>query len=261
MVQKLSYCGQIVKRFDPDRFFLSLFTPGDCRQAVWTLIALNHEIAKTREVVSETQLGLIRLQWWREEIGKIYDTRIAPENEILQALLKCIQKHDLPQDVFEALIYGREFDLEGVMPTTLDGTLKYIELTNVPLMQLIERVINIEGDAHLAVNYGIVGLIRALPFHARQERCYLPENFLREHGVNEYTLYKGREVEKIIPIVQELTKCMKDIKVDQKFLKAINTWTNIYAKHLQKYNFDIFKMTNAPPPKFKELRCFVGALL
>lgn len=257
---QLSYCGALVKRYDPDRFFLSLFAPARHREALWALLAFNHEIAKTREVVSETQLGLIRLQWWRDEIGKIYENGRVSENEILQALYKAIQTHNLPQDIFKTLIYGREFDLEGVLPTNIEGTLKYIEATNVPLMQLMAQILDIESNDIVAMNYGLIGLIRAVPFHAMQQRCYLPENDLREYEVNEYTLYKGKDTEKIIPIVEALVGHMQSIKPRSKPLKAMNVWTNIYTKHLKKHDYNIFKMTNVPPPKFIELRTALGSI-
>ena len=250
-----------MKRLDPDRFFLSLFAPAVKRDALWALFAFNHEIAKTREVVSETQLGLIRLQWWREEIGKIYEQGVASENEVLQALCDSIQEYDLPQEMFENLIYGREFDLEGVLPSTIEGTLKYIEATNVPLMALVGKVLGVGTFEAVAMNYGIIGLVRAIPFHAMQDRCYLPENRLREEGVNEYALYKGKDVEGIVPIVKELAGSFEDIRPRGRFMKATQIWAEMYLKHLKTHDFDVFRMVNAPPPKFKELRCFIRALL
>ena len=38
------------------------------RDALLTLYAFNHELARAREVVSEPPLALIRLQWWREVV-------------------------------------------------------------------------------------------------------------------------------------------------------------------------------------------------
>ena len=58
----------LVRRHDPDRFLTALFAPPDRRDALLTLYALNHELARAREVVSEPPLALIRLQWWREVV-------------------------------------------------------------------------------------------------------------------------------------------------------------------------------------------------
>ena len=80
----LTYCGNLVRQQDPDRFLLSLFVPAKVRPALWALYAFNYEIAKTREVVSETATGLIRLTWWREAIDEIYQGRPVRQHQVVQ---------------------------------------------------------------------------------------------------------------------------------------------------------------------------------
>jgi phytoene synthase len=58
----------LVRRHDPDRFLTALFAPPQRRDALLTLYAFNHELARAREVASEPPLALIRLQWWREVV-------------------------------------------------------------------------------------------------------------------------------------------------------------------------------------------------
>ena len=58
----------LVRRHDPDRFLTALFAPPEKRDALLTLYAFNHELARAREAVSEPPLALIRLQWWREVV-------------------------------------------------------------------------------------------------------------------------------------------------------------------------------------------------
>jgi phytoene/squalene synthetase len=58
--------AKMVRRHDPDRFLTALFAPPDKRDALLTLYAFNHELARAREVASEPHMALIRLQWWRE---------------------------------------------------------------------------------------------------------------------------------------------------------------------------------------------------
>src|SRR5580704_10055334 len=56
----------LVRRHDPDRFLTALFAPSEHRDALLTLYAFDHELARAREVTSEPHLALIRLHWWRE---------------------------------------------------------------------------------------------------------------------------------------------------------------------------------------------------
>ncbi len=81
-----SYCGELVRRHDPDRFLLTLFAPASMRESLFALYAFNYEIAKTRETVTETQLGLIRLQWWRDAISAIYDRGDVAAHHVLTPL-------------------------------------------------------------------------------------------------------------------------------------------------------------------------------
>ena len=97
----LTYCGNIVRQQDSDRFLLSLFAPAKHRAALWTLYAFNHEIAKTREIVSDTTIGLIRLQWWRDAIKEIYEGSKPRQHEVVTPLADVIKQYDLPRDLFD----------------------------------------------------------------------------------------------------------------------------------------------------------------
>lgn len=254
----LTYCGELVRKQDPDRFLLSLFAPEWARPDLWALFAFNHEIAKTRELVSETQLGLIRLQWWREQLGQIYDTGRPSENEVLRALAPAIQKHNLPREDFETLIYTREFDLEDVLPANTDGMLHYVENLNEPLLKLCNRTLGIDENIHqLAINYGLIRLIYAIPFHAAHEHCYLPKDLLEAANVNIWSLYKGKEQEKIPNIIQTIKGNILETRLENKFLKSMQDLSLIYLKHLDKNKGDIFTIIQKKPIKFKELRLFL----
>ena len=48
----LSAVGLIARNHDPDRFFVALFAPPDRREAVFTLVAFNHELARALDVAA-----------------------------------------------------------------------------------------------------------------------------------------------------------------------------------------------------------------
>lgn len=243
MGQKLSYCGELVKRHDPDRFFLSMLATPSCREALWALFAFNHEIAKTREVVSETQLGHIRLQWWRDALAGIYERQEMPEHEVVTPLAAAIRMYDLPREGLESLIYAREFDLEGVAPASLEGLLIYADHSSTPLMNL---AVMISGDdpalepvQPVAINYALAGLLRAASVHARQGRSFLPADWVAE----------GLERSEIVRrIAQEV---VMGVKPRNRFLKAADRLAHIYIKQLRrlKYNVDDPRAQIQPPLK------------
>ncbi len=175
MAEKLPYTGTLAQQHDPDRFFLTLLQPAAVRPALWALLAFNYEVAKTREVVSDPTLGFMRLQWWREALENIYAGNPPPAHEVLEPLDAAIRAHDLPFDLFDRLITGREFDLEKVTPDSIDELKQYISGTVTPLTLLMLKVCGQSdaGAAQISAAYGIVGLMRAIPYQAQQGRCFV----------------------------------------------------------------------------------------
>lgn len=247
MKSSLSYCGQVVRENDPDRFLLSLFAPANRRESLWALFAFNYEIARTREIVSETQLGLIRLQWWREEIGKIYDGGAISGHEVLGVLAEAIKAHHLPRGMFETLIYAREFDLEGRPPSNMDGFLNYADFTSTPLLSLALIVCgddpDMEAVAAVAVNYALAGLLRAIPFHAAQGRSYLPEDMMKASAGTIPEVVKG-VAGQFVPGIRPVSR----------FLRAVQGLAAIYMIQLHRCVYDPYNRKMAVPPAFREIR-------
>lgn len=156
----LTQCGVLLKKHDPDRFFLSLFAPVEAQSAFWALGMFNFEIAKTHEVVTSATMGLIRLQWWRDALTRWYEKGIATKHEVLDELLPAIKKYNLPFAEFENLLVAREQDLAEEV-TDIEA---YARDTSAPLFRLYnvilaEARISIDIET-LATNYALVGLAR-----------------------------------------------------------------------------------------------------
>lgn len=259
MVAELSYCGEIVRAHDPDRFLLSMFVPAARREDLWALFAFHHEIAKTREVVSETQLGLIRLQWWRERIGDIYSGQVTSGHEILGALAGAIARHDLPQGAFDMLLTAREFDLEDVLPGNVEGLVNYADFTTTPLLKLAVRIAGGDEEAELvqvvAVNSALVGILRSVAFHARQRRCYLPEDLLKREGQRLDHLYEFKAVDGLKVVVKGvLEQFVGGVSCEDTLLKKQQKLAEIYMKQLKSCDYDVFHGRMVRPPAFKALR-------
>ncbi len=253
------YCAEQVKAYDPDRYLLSMFAPEASRDALFALFAFNLEIAKTREVVSETQLGLIRLQWWREAISEIYDSGIALEHEVLMALAGAIEKYDLPQEHFEKLIYAREFDLEDVLPGNIEGLINYADFTTTPLMKLAVKVAGGDDDVEpvqpVSVNYALAGLLRSVPHFARQRRCLLPEDLLKQHGQRMDKLYDLKPADGLPEVVEKVASLtVRGVRCDNRFLRKTQKLSEIYLKQIKGVKNDVFSPKLGAEPHFKVLR-------
>lgn len=257
MGNTLSYCGRLVKDQDPDRFLIALMMPAPFREDLFALFAFNHEIAKTREVVGETQLGLIRLQWWRDQIGNIYGGGAVPEHEVLQPLSKAIRDYNLTQDYFDRLIYAREFDLEDVWPSSVEGTLNYADFTSAPLMKLALQILGEEPESMVvqpvAINYALAGIIRAVPFFAMQSRCVLPESLMAKYGVRK--LYDLKPEGDLPGVIRELSENFaQGLRPVNRYLKLSDALARMYMRQVRFCGFNPFHTRLRLPPPFKALR-------
>lgn len=261
----LSYCGEMVRKHDPDRFLLSMFSAPARREALWALYAFNHEIAKTREVVTETQLGLIRLQWWRDSIGALYEGKPAPKHQILEPLAAAIGQHRLPQELFDSLVFAREFDLEDRLPATMEGMANYADFTSGPLLKL-SLLVEGKGAAEPAIRaagiaYALTGLLRALPAHLGQRRCYVPESLLHEADVSEYELYDGKNLDRLQKPVSAIAGEARRQIAAAEGEPALHRHLRLAAIHLnriEKCGWDVFAPALRHPPPFLMLRLMRG---
>jgi phytoene synthase len=193
----LSPLAAEVRRHDRDRFVTALFAPAARREALLALYAFNLEVARTRESVSETLLGEIRLQWWRDAIDKLYRGEMLA-HPVVQGLQGVIRDHDLTRTHFDRLIDARAADLVEEPPADLAALEAYTAGTSAALVALALEVLGEHREAgrraahHAGTGWGLTGVLRAMPFHARQRRVHLPADHLAGHGLTFDDVAAGR---------------------------------------------------------------------
>lgn len=155
---------------DPDRYFAVLFAPAALRERLALLYLFNHELARAREVASNPMLALIRLQWWREVVQGQYR-----RHELATPLSSALDACLLPREDLLALISSRESEADGQIPD-LPAFLAYARGTGGRLARIAGQVMGVNSVAieDLGTAYAISGILRAVPFLARQERSLLP---------------------------------------------------------------------------------------
>ena len=187
----LSPSAEIVRRHDPDRFLTALFAPASRREALFTLYAFNHELARAREVVSEPMLALIRLHWWREVVQGT-----PKRHEIATPLSAMIaQGALLPADLM-AMIDGREAETEPAIPDRAAWT-AYLAATAGGVMAAAGRCLGADA-AQLArlrilgTAHGSAGQRRNVAILASAGRVLLPQDVLGAHGLTVHDVTAGR---------------------------------------------------------------------
>ena len=171
----------LVRRHDPDRFLTALFAPPERRDALLTLYAFNHELARAREVASEPALALIRLQWWREVVEG--ETK---RHEVASPLSAAIAAGALnPADLL-AVIEAREAEVHGDFATLADW-LAWLRAGAGGLAVAAAFALGApdpEAARLFGAAYGIAGVLRASGVLAAQGACLLPHDVLTRHGLS-----------------------------------------------------------------------------
>lgn len=238
-----------------------MFYGPEIRAHLWTLYAFNHEIAKTREVVTDTNIGLIRLQWWRDALAEFYEKNEVRKHDVMTGLAAAIWRYNLPRDVFDHLIYAREFDLEDRQPGSLEGLCNYVDYTHTPLLRLSVIVAGENPDdaalQPVAMAYALAGLIRAVPYHMGQGRCFMPEDLMRRAGVNFGTLQIGQSKDALIPVIRAVREKAEDLlrqagqNPQGRLVRLHHVMAGQYLNKIKRLGDDSYNARLLAPPAFR----------
>jgi phytoene synthase len=252
------------RKLDPDRYVTALFAPAESRRHLFALIAFNYEIARVREVVTQPILGQIRLQWWRDALEQI-DAGQPPAHDVAQALAAALQETGLDRARVERMIDAREEDLSEAPPERLEDLLAYAENSSGTLIELMLEVLGAATeparDAGRAIGtaYALTGLLRAIPFHARARRVFIPQSVLAEHALAAEDLFRRDPPAALPAIVAELAGIARlrltearDLagQVPRRALPAVLSATvaETYLKRLERAGYDVHSAVVAERP-------------
>ncbi len=202
-----AYCLDQVRRFDRDRYLTALFGARQARADLIALYAFNLEVAKTREMVGEPMMGLMRLRWWRDSLADIYAGN-ERRHQVVQPLAAAIRRRGLDRAPFDRLIDARESDMGETPPADLPALVAYVDATAGGLGLLATQILGGASEqAALAVRaiwiaWALAGLLRAVPFHARHRRVHLPQDLLAHHGLDVHDILEQRRPPALAEVVR-----------------------------------------------------------
>lgn len=268
--QALSYCAEEVRRYDNDRFLCTLFAPSEQREALWSIYAFSLELARIREAVSQPVLGHMRLRWWMDTLDAICDRR-PPNHPVALALGETIERFRVDRRHFDRIVAARATDLEDSAPATVGALIDYAEGTSAAVSAAALDVLAATGDEtraaarEVGIAWALVGLMRAVPFHARARRVYLPADINRKAGLDAFELFERgpttglREVvAHILEVAAEHLQRARDRR-DQDTARALPillpaTLTDFYLVRLKRVGYDPFDPSLDAPTPLRMLR-------
>ena len=115
------YVLDLVREADRERFLGALFAPQPQRSGLLALLALDHELARTRSVTKEPMLARIRVEWWREAMAEAAGSGKPRAQPIVDALAETVRRHGLTLEGLVDLIDAREEEIEGPLDVMRAG--------------------------------------------------------------------------------------------------------------------------------------------
>jgi phytoene synthase len=272
-----SFSAEQVRRYDRDRFLTAIFAPASTREHLFALYAFNIEIAKIAEIVSEPLIGRMRLQWWRDALDRLFaGGDIA--HQVARPLGAAIRAFDLPRDGFERLIDAREFDLDREPPRDMPALLDYAEGTGAPLLDMALRIVGAgDRDAReparsLGTAWALTGLLRAVPFHARQRRLYLPRDKVSVADISVARLFDLKPdsglptvmrgvADQAATLLRQARAGFKGIPRAARSPLLLATLADVYLKDLLREAWDPFVLERSPGHPLIVARLAIGAMM
>lgn len=268
-----SAAAETVRRHDRERYLTALFAPADRRDDLFALYAFNLEVARTRESVREAMLGQIRLQWWRDALDEIQTGKPPRRHAVVEPLAEAIRRHNLPRDAFERLLLARERDMDDTPFQTLAELEAYVDGTSGALIALALLILDVRDAEMLARSrqvgrgYALVGLLRAVAFHARQHRCFLPEDFLARHGTSRDAVLEMKPSPAIAAAVAEIAAAaeaaLKPVRVASAAWPALApaVLARRHLATLRRVKYDVFDPALVGEPGAGAVLALIGASL
>jgi phytoene/squalene synthetase len=164
--------ANIVRQWDGPRYLAMLFAPDDKREGLMALHAFNAEVCRIPLLVSDPQVGLIRLQWWRDTLEAIGRGE-AQAHPVAIAVAEAISLHHLPLQPLLELVDAHEHDLYADPMPDMLSLEEYLGKTSSVLIQLSAMILDpasaagvSEAAGNAGVAYGLAQIVNDPRRHA-----------------------------------------------------------------------------------------------
>ena len=154
-----------LRMVDPDRYRSAMLADDEPREKLLVIYAFHSELAKIPELVSETMIGEIRYQWWRDVVEEIYSGGKVRAHEVATPLTSVLRESDVPRFWIDRLIDARSRDLDPAPFADIAAAQDYAHNTSGVLTQIAAAIVAPDFDSEAAgragAAWGMTGLARS----------------------------------------------------------------------------------------------------
>ncbi|MFD0917797.1 phytoene/squalene synthase family protein [Pseudahrensia aquimaris] len=204
----LAECRKIIRHGSKSFYFASLMLPPSVRLASTALYAF---CRVSDDIADEPGASLAALDHLRQRLDAAY-AGTPYDHAADQAFAAVVESYDIPESVPMAMLEGFEWDLVGKKYNTLSDVLDYsarvASTVGVMMSAVMERRSRdtLARACELGLAMQLINIARDVGEDARNGRCYLPEEWLAEEGLNserliaspEFTPALGRVIKRLL---------------------------------------------------------------
>ncbi|XP_071652923.1 NADH dehydrogenase (ubiquinone) complex I, assembly factor 6 isoform X2 [Temnothorax longispinosus] len=251
--QSCAYTYCLSRNNDYENFLCTLLLPRGIKSTAFAVRAFNVEVAQVEDQVRDSRIGAMRLQFWTDALNGIYNDN-PPRSPV------ALELHRLSKRYFKRLIDARLNKLSGSIFVDLESLERYCDYTTSSIYYLLleaQGTASVNADhaaSHFGRAYGLVTLIRSVPYNARKRVMVLPQDILLKNGVSSESIFQGQSSAGFQDAVLEVASCAKQhLKVATSLKKKAGKDLNViflptvcvenYLEKLRKADFDVFHPT------------------
>lgn len=208
------YCQDRAAKSGSSFYYSFLFLPPEQRKAITAVYAFCREVDDIVDECSEEQIARVKLQWWRDTIRNTFAGD--PQHPVQKALVPAIKLFGLPQEYFLELIDGMEMDLNHNRYANFEELSLYCYRVAGVVGLLAAKIFGYQNPAvldyakNLGTAFQLTNILRDVREDAARNRIYIPQDELKQFGVNEDDILNYRTNGNIQKLLQHQSERAKN---------------------------------------------------
>jgi len=178
------------------------------------LYAFCREVDDVVDETSDAQLARTQLDWWREEISRLYSGN--PQHPVTLALAPATNRYNLPEEHFLEIIDGMEMDLlYDSYPSFKELSLYCHRVASIVGIMAAE-IFGYENRAtlkyahNLGMAFQLTNILRDVHEDLCRGRLYIPLDELEQRGVTANELQTGKHSDAIKHLLADQGRRARD---------------------------------------------------
>lgn len=195
MTDAHQYCQNKAAASGSSFYYSFMFLPPERRRAIIALYAYCREVDDVVDECSDPGVARTKLDWWRAEIGRLYEGRA--QHPVTRALADVIQPFGIEQALLLEVIDGMAMDLDYNRYPDFDTLKVYCHRVAGVVGLMSARIFGysdpktLDYASELGLAFQLTNIVRDVGEDARRNRVYLPLAELKAAGLEAAQIVHG----------------------------------------------------------------------